>query len=132
LRQASFSCNSQAVTAGKVNKLQKWGSAARKAPALAARGLIQLYRHSLSGLVGRNCRYLPTCSAYLDEAIARHGLWAGGWLGLSRLCRCHPWGDDGFDPVPSSLADRAGSLHPWRYGHWRRKPRCEAVEKQQD
>ncbi|WP_342394894.1 membrane protein insertion efficiency factor YidD [uncultured Rhodoblastus sp.] len=98
---------------------------------MAARGLIRLYRLSLSGLVGRNCRYLPTCSAYMDEAMARHGLWAGGWLGLSRLCRCHPLGDDGFDPVPPVLVGGA-PLHPWRYGHWRRKPRCEAVDKQQD
>ncbi len=103
-------------------------SLARKAPVLAARGLIQLYRLSLSGLVGRNCRYLPTCSAYMDEAMARHGLWAGGWLGASRLCRCHPWGDDGFDPVPPRLSAEADALHPWRYGHWRKKPRCEAVE----
>jgi putative membrane protein insertion efficiency factor len=111
--------------------LQKFGSMARKAPEMAARGLIQLYRHSLSGLVGRNCRYLPTCSAYMDEAIAKHGLWAGGWLGLSRLCRCHPWGDDGFDPVPLRLAEGSDPIRPWRYGYWRRKPRCEAVEKQQ-
>ena len=103
---------------------------ARKAPVLAARGLIQLYRLSLSGLVGRNCRYLPTCSAYMDEAMARHGFWPGGWLGMSRLCRCHPWGDDGFDPVPLRLNAGADALHSWRYGHWRRKPRCEAVEKE--
>jgi putative membrane protein insertion efficiency factor len=106
------------------------GAAVKKAPAMAARGLIQIYRHSLSGLAGRQCRYLPTCSAYMDEAMARHGLWAGGWLGLSRLCRCQPWGDDGFDPVPPRLATGADPLHPWRYGHWRRKPRCEAVEEE--
>ncbi|MGO9392132.1 membrane protein insertion efficiency factor YidD [Rhodoblastus sp.] len=99
----------------------------RKAPVMAARGLIRLYRLSLSGLVGRNCRYLPTCSAYMDEAMARHGLWAGGWLGLSRLCRCHPWGDLGFDPVPPKLRAGADALHPWRYGYWRKKPRCDAV-----
>jgi uncharacterized protein len=103
-------------------------TAVSKAPVLLARGVIQLYRLSLSGLVGRNCRYLPTCSAYMDEAMDRHGLWAGGWLGLSRLCRCHPWGDDGFDPVPRRLPGGADALHPWRYGQWRKKPVCEAVE----
>jgi uncharacterized protein len=95
---------------------------------ILARGLIQLYRHSLSGLIGRQCRYLPTCSTYMDEAMARHGLWAGGWLGLSRLCRCHPWGDSGYDPVPGRLPAVADALHPWRYGPWRRKPVCEAVD----
>ena len=68
------------------------GISAAKAPALVARGLVRVYRLSLSGLVGRNCRYLPTCSAYMDEALARHGLWAGGWMGFARLCRCQPWG----------------------------------------
>lgn len=105
----------------------RFASALKTTPALMARGLIQAYRLSLSGLVGRNCRYLPTCSAYTDEAIGRYGLWAGGWMGLSRLCRCHPWGDSGFDPVPPSLK-QGDALHPWRYGAWRRKPVCEAVE----
>jgi hypothetical protein len=100
-----------------------------KAPVMLARGLIQVYRLSLSGLIGRQCRYLPTCSAYMDEAMARHGLWCGGWLGLSRLCRCHPWADSGYDPVPVLLPAAADALHPWRYGAWRRKPVCEAVDK---
>jgi len=94
-------------------------------PRLAGRGLVQLYRFTLSSLIGRQCRYLPTCSAYMDEALDRYGLWAGGWLGLSRLCRCHPLGDSGFDPVPRALPAKADAAHPWRYGHWRRKPACE-------
>ncbi|MBB4198112.1 membrane protein insertion efficiency factor YidD [Rhodoblastus sphagnicola] len=98
-----------------------------KGPRLAARGLIRVYQLTLSGLIGRQCRYLPTCSAYMDEALDRHGLWAGGWLGLSRLCRCHPLGDSGFDPVPKHFSPGADALHPWRYGHWRKKPVCEAV-----
>jgi putative membrane protein insertion efficiency factor len=116
---------------------KSWGKASgvtvsfRKAPVVLARGLIQLYRLSLSGLLGRQCRYLPTCSAYMDDALARHGLWSGGWLGLSRLCRCHPWGDSGYDPVPEQLSSDADALHPWRYGAWRRKPVCEAVDKPQ-
>lgn len=101
-------------------------------PVRLARGLIQIYRVSLSAFVGRNCRYLPTCSVYMDEALARHGLWAGGWMGLSRLCRCHPWGDSGFDPVPGRLPQRADALHPWRYGSWRRRPVCEAVDSDAD
>lgn len=103
-----------------------------RAPVWLARGLVQIYRHTFSGLVGSNCRYLPTCSAYMDEALARHGLWAGGWIGLSRLCRCHPLGDSGYDPAPERLPEGADALHPWRYGAWRRKPVCEAVRPEGD
>lgn len=66
-------------------------------------GLIRLYQLTLSALIGRRCRYLPTCSDYAMEAIDRHGAWRGLWLGAKRVCRCHPWGGDGFDPVPETL-----------------------------
>src|SRR4029453_8551826 len=56
-----------------------------RAPALAARGLVKLYRHALSPLIGFDCRHLPTCSSYADEALDRFGLWAGGWIPLARL-----------------------------------------------
>ena len=46
------------------------------------------------------CRYTPTCSAYALEAVTTHGAWAGSWLALKRLGRCHPWGGCGGDPVP--------------------------------
>ncbi|WP_442916041.1 membrane protein insertion efficiency factor YidD [Lichenihabitans sp. Uapishka_5] len=75
-----------------------------------AHGLILGYQLSLSGLIGRQCRFLPSCSDYMDEAIARHGLWRGGWLGATRFCDCHPWGGSGYDPVP----DRLPALAPWR------------------
>ena len=55
-------------------------------PRNAGRALIWLYRHTLSPLVGYNCRHLPTCSVYGDEAIARFGLWGGGWMTLARSC----------------------------------------------
>ncbi len=63
-------------------------------------GLIRLYQLTLSAFVGRRCRYLPTCSDYSHEAIDRHGAWRGTLLAISRISRCHPWGGDGFDPVP--------------------------------
>ena len=69
-------------------------------PRRAAHALIRFYQLTLSSLLGRECRYLPTCSAYADEAIQRHGLWAGSWMGLARVCRCHPWGGSGYDPPP--------------------------------
>jgi uncharacterized protein len=88
-------------------------------PALAARGMIQVYRHTFSALTGFNCRHLPTCSNYADEAFGRFGLWAGGWMTLARLSRCHPLGTAGLDFVPSSLPDHARWYLPWRYGRWR-------------
>jgi len=108
--------------------MQKSAKGISAAPRLAARGLIRVYQLSLSSLIGRQCRYLPSCSAFTDEAIDRYGLWAGGWMGLSRICRCNPWGGSGFDPVPQLLPPDSGALRPWRYGQWRQSPVCEAVE----
>ncbi|MCA3565234.1 MAG: membrane protein insertion efficiency factor YidD [Methylocystis sp.] len=78
------------------------------------------YGYTLSSLMGRSCRHLPTCSEYMDETLGRHGAWAGGWMGLARLCRCRPgWGGtSGLDPVPRELPDAASSFTPWRYGRW--------------
>lgn len=54
----------------------------------------------LTGGPGSGCRFEPTCSHYLLEACDAHGVLRGGWLGVKRLGRCHPWGGCGFDPVP--------------------------------
>jgi uncharacterized protein len=88
-------------------------------PRQAARGLVTLYRYTFSPLVGFHCRHLPTCSAYADEAIARFGLWAGGWMTLARLLRCHPFGTSGLDIVPIETPRTARWYLPWRYGRWR-------------
>lgn len=100
----------------------------RSLPAALARALVFLYRMTFSAIAGRSCRYLPTCSEYADEAIRRHGLWAGGWMSLARICRCGPWGGDGFDPPPAAPSPKATALTPWRHGVWRAPLRCEAVE----
>jgi len=63
-------------------------------------GAILIYRYTLSPFLGPRCRFLPTCSTYALEALRRHGPWRGGWLAIKRLCRCHPWGGAGHDPVP--------------------------------
>ena len=64
------------------------------------RGLIRAYQLLLSPVLGPRCRFVPSCSAYTAEAITVHGPLRGVGLGLRRLCRCHPWGGAGFDPVP--------------------------------
>src|SRR4029453_14605595 len=63
-----------------------------RAPARVARGLVHIYRHTLPPLIGFDCRHLPTCSSYADEALDRFGLWAGGWIPLAGLPPCHPCG----------------------------------------
>jgi len=85
---------------------------------LALRGLIQLYRWTLSPLLGPRCRYMPSCSEYAGDAIEAHGVWKGGWLGVMRICRCHPWGGHGFDPVPAQLPEAPWYM-PWKYGRYK-------------
>jgi putative membrane protein insertion efficiency factor len=93
--------------------------AARRMPRHAGSGLVKLYRYTLSPLVGLHCRHLPTCSAYAEEAIDRFGLWAGGWMTVARLLRCHPLGTSGLDFVPAARPLGARWYLPWRYGRWR-------------
>lgn len=72
--------------------------------ALPARG----YRLILSPILGHSCRYMPSCSAYALEALETHGAVRGGWLAFRRICRCHPWGGSGLDPVPPARRIDAG------------------------
>ena len=68
----------------------------------AARPLVALVRTYQTARAGRPspCRYTPSCSTYAVEALQAHGALRGSWLALRRLSRCHPWGGEGYDPVP--------------------------------
>ena len=68
--------------------------------------LISLYQLSLSLLIGNQCRFYPTCSQYTKEAIHIHGSIKGSWLGLRRICSCHPWHEGGYDPVQARNDDQ--------------------------
>ncbi|MCX8145273.1 MAG: membrane protein insertion efficiency factor YidD [Azovibrio sp.] len=61
---------------------------------------LRLYQYAFSPLLGRSCRFHPTCSQYGIEAVQKYGALRGGWLTLKRIGRCHPWNPGGFDPVP--------------------------------
>lgn len=74
--------------------------ASSRATISLARGVLRGYKLILSPLLGPRCRYLPTCSEYAEEALAKHGVAKGSWLSIRRLGRCHPWGGSGYDPVP--------------------------------
>lgn len=61
---------------------------------------VRLYQGAVSPHLPASCRYTPTCSQYAVEALRKHGTLKGSWLALRRICRCHPWGGSGHDPVP--------------------------------
>ena len=61
---------------------------------------LSAYKATLSPLIGQRCRYAPTCSEYAAQALITHGPVRGGYLAARRVCRCHPWGGSGYDPVP--------------------------------
>jgi uncharacterized protein len=83
---------------------------------------LKVYRFGLSPLktalfgASARCRYTPSCSAYGLEAIQRHGAASGSWLALKRICRCHPWGGCGHDPVPETRLKVLDSEIPVRRG----------------
>ena len=63
-------------------------------------GLIKLYQWIISPMLGPKCRFTPTCSTYVLQAIEKYGPFKGLWLALKRISRCHPFGGSGYDPVP--------------------------------
>lgn len=64
--------------------------------------VLRAYRYVLSPLLGNRCRFHPSCSTYTQEAVERFGVLRGGWMGIRRIGRCHPFHPGGLDPVPGS------------------------------
>jgi uncharacterized protein len=67
-------------------------------PGLLLIAIVRIYQVTLSPLLGRHCRFEPTCSRYFIEAVRKYGAVDGGWRGVKRICRCHPWNPGGYDP----------------------------------
>jgi len=78
------------------------------------RGLLRTYKLTLSPLIGRQCRFLPTCSEYAAQALIGHGPVHGSILTVRRLCRCHPWGGAGYDPPPPPRPKAEGRTRDWK------------------
>ncbi|MCB1607591.1 MAG: membrane protein insertion efficiency factor YidD [Xanthomonadales bacterium] len=69
--------------------------------------LLSLYKRWISPILGPRCRFYPSCSSYAQQALARFGVIAGSWMTITRLLRCNPLFNGGYDPLPSRF-------HWWR------------------
>lgn len=68
--------------------------------------IIKFYQLFISPMLGQNCRYLPTCSEYTIQSIEKFGLVKGFYISLKRVSKCHPWGSQGYDPIPKKLEEK--------------------------
>jgi uncharacterized protein len=73
--------------------------------------VLHFYKRLISPLLPASCRFVPSCSEYATEAVARHGVIRGAGLAMWRLMRCNPFSRGGYDPVPRSRADMACGHH---------------------
>ena len=67
---------------------------------------IRIYQLFLSPIIGQNCRFLPTCSEYTKVCLKQYGMITGSFISIKRICKCHPWGGHGYDPVPNKLEEK--------------------------
>lgn len=70
---------------------------------------IRFYQVAISPLIGPSCRFTPTCSHYMIQAIQEWGPIKGTWLGIKRIAKCHPWGPHGHDPIPKKKSTTESS-----------------------
>jgi putative membrane protein insertion efficiency factor len=75
-----------------------WTVWLRQLPASVLIGLVRVYQFTLSPLIGRSCRFQPTCSHYFIACVQQDGACRGAWRGLKRIARCHPFHPGGYDP----------------------------------
>ena len=61
--------------------------------------MVHVYKATLAPLMGGHCRFTPSCSNYMIDAVNKHGAIRGGWRGVKRICRCHPFSKGGYDPA---------------------------------
>ena len=81
--------------------MSRYGNLARRlsqVPAWLLIGLVRLYQMFIGPMLGRRCRFEPSCSAYFIESVRKHGAIRGACRGIWRICRCHPWNPGGYDP----------------------------------
>lgn len=91
--------------------------------AFLMRALVKGYQWFISPVLPGSCRYTPSCSSYTLQAIETHGALKGGWMGFTRIIRCHPWNDGGYDPVPGTPE------HDHAHTHIHEGPCCSADPK---
>lgn len=77
--------------------------------------LVRFYQTAISPFTPSTCRFEPSCSSYMIEALQKHGLFYGGFLGIKRILSCHPWGKTGYDPVPSSKTSHKNQTSKNKY-----------------
>jgi putative membrane protein insertion efficiency factor len=78
--------------------IRRWSQFVAHLPAVALIALVRIYQYTLSPLIGRQCRFHPSCSNYMIGAVEKYGALRGLRRGLRRICRCHPWHPGGIDP----------------------------------
>lgn len=81
-----------------MNALRRVLAVLVRLPSWALIGLVRVYQWTLSPIVGRQCRFQPTCSNYFIGAVQKYGAIRGSFRGILRICRCHPWNPGGYDP----------------------------------
>ncbi|MFT7617932.1 MAG: putative membrane protein insertion efficiency factor [Planctomycetota bacterium] len=72
----------------------------RQIPGRCLQGLVKFYQLGPGRLLPQVCRFKPSCSSYMLRSLQLHGACKGSWFGMKRICKCHPWHDGGYDPVP--------------------------------